>query len=181
MLGLLQSLLALIIFISRYELLLVEVLLTLEICLRLFQVDFRQTHTHLGRAQLSHLRHHLHLGNHITRIHEITCLLVKFSDDTRNLRLDVDLITRLNLTCDNGRLLDVLRLWGELIVDDLLGLALLPQEHECSDENQRDNSSDNQFSVLFHIVVFLIFNSILFLFVSHCVNRLDAHGPCCWG
>ncbi len=32
-------------------------------------------------------------------------------------------------------------------------VGVLPEEHECSDENQRDNGGDNQFAVLFHILV----------------------------
>jgi hypothetical protein len=39
-------------------------------------------------------------------------------------------------------------------------LALLPEEHKCPDENQRYDSEDDQFAVLFHIVD--IFSCFLF-------------------
>ena len=154
MLGLIQFLLALIIFISRYEFLIKEIFITLEIRLSLFQVNICQANTHLCRAQLSHIRDYLHFSNHIASIYMITWLFVEFCDDTRNLRFNINFITRFNLTCNNGRLLDVLLLRSKLVVYDFLGLAFLPKEHECSDENQRDNCGDNQFAVLFHILNF---------------------------
>ena len=60
---------------------------------------------------------------------------------------------------DDGGLLDTVLFRSELVVDGLLWLALLPEEHEGSDENQRDNRCDDQFAVLFHN--YLVFNFII--------------------
>ena len=82
MLGLVQGELGLIVLISRYQLLVVEVLLALEVGLCLLQVDVGQTYAHLGRAELIHVRNDLHLGNDVASIHVVAWLLVELRDDT---------------------------------------------------------------------------------------------------
>ena len=156
MLGLSQSHLGLVELIRRHQFLVEEVLLALEVGLSLLQVDLSQTDTHLCTRQLRHVRYHLDLGNHVASIHIVARLLQQFADDTRDLRFDVHLVARLNLTCDNSGLLDGVELRGKLVVNHFLRLALLPQERECSNENQRDNYGDNQFSVLFHTFIYLL-------------------------
>ena len=145
MLRLLKGHLALVVLIGRDEFLVVEVLLALEIGLRLLQVDLSQAYTHFCTRELAHIGNHLYLGDDVASIDIVARHLVELGDDTRDLRLDVDLVARFDLTCDDGGLLDTVEFRGELVVDHFLGLALLPQEHEGSDENQRDNRCDDQF------------------------------------
>ena len=165
MLGLIQGLLTLVVLISRDELLIVKVLLALEVNLSLFQVNLCQSYTHLCRRELAHIRNHLHLGDHLSLLHILSWFLQQFSDDTRDLRFHVHLVARLDLTCDDRCLLDILHLRRKLVVDNFLGLAFLPEEHECSDENQSDNGCDNQFAVLFHnYIVFTFLPSYFFIF-----------------
>ena len=106
MFSLVQRHLAFVILIGTDQLLVVEVLHTLEIGLGLLEVNFCQTHTHLSTRQLSHVRNHLDLGNHVASIDIVAWLLQQFRDDTRDLRLDIHLIARFYLTRDNGGFLD---------------------------------------------------------------------------
>ena len=172
MLCLIQSLLALVVFIGRDEFLVIQVLLALVIYLGLFQINVCQAHTHLSRRELTHIGNHLHFRNHLSLLHKLSGFFQQFGDDTRDLRLHVYLVARFDLTCDDSGLLDAVQLRCELVVDNFLGLALLPEEHERSDENQRDNRSDDQFTVPFHnYFVYYIF-AISYFFASDFTDYL---------
>ena len=88
----------------------------------LLQIDVSQTHTGLRTGKLSHVGNHLHLGDDLTLLHVLTSLLVNLGDDTRYLRLHVHLVTRFNLTRDNGGLLHLVHGGRKLTVHNFLGL-----------------------------------------------------------
>ena len=136
---------------------LVEVLLAFEIHLGLLQVDVSQTYTALCRAELSHVRNNLYLGYHLASLHILTSLLVYIRDNTGDLWFHIDLIAGLYLTRDDGCVTQRIELGCKLAIHRFFGLALLPEEHERSNENQGNNGRDNQFAVLLHNYIIFIF------------------------
>ena len=100
------------------------------------QVDVGKAHTTLGGTQLTHVGNHLDTGNHLAHLDHVAGLLVHFGDDAADLRFDVHLVSRFNLSGDDGGLVDVLDGGFQLIVGSCLRLRLEIQEHECTCKQQ---------------------------------------------
>ena len=154
LLGLLQLLARFLIVFVAHQLLVVQALHTGIVGLHLTQVDVGQTHAALSTRELSHIGNHLHLRNDLALLHHVARLFHQLGNDTADLGFHVHLVAGFYLARNDGGLLQVALSGCELRIDNLLGLALLPEEHEGSDENQCDNCCDNQFAVLFHIFWF---------------------------
>ena len=129
-----------------------------KVILHLTQIDVGQAHPALGTRQRAHVGDDFHLGYDLALLHTVARLLEQLGDDAADLGLDVHLIAWLYLASDDGGFLNVLPSRCELRIDHRLGLALLPEEHERSDENGGNDSCHNQLDVLLHtIFMFIVF------------------------
>ena len=145
---LLHGLSHLVILVCRHQSFVIEHLLALMVCKGLLKVDLGKAQTRLCRTELRHIRNDLHLGYHLASLHRLSCLFRYLRNDAADLRLDIHLVSRFNLSREHRTLAHVANGSLKLVILNRLWLRLKPQENKCADKNKCHDTGNNY---LFHI------------------------------
>ena len=95
------------VFLVAYQLIVVKLFHTCQVGFCLTSVHFCQADTAFGRVQLSQFGDNLYFGYDFTFLYFLARFFVYFGNDTRNLRLDLYLVARFNLSRCYGSLYQI--------------------------------------------------------------------------